>query len=200
VELAARYACMGCGPHPTTRAVAMPCACGSRSRIRVDPVPEAFALPGRSSLRYDRSKDWTIKYLQLAWNVRELRTHYTAAHIDADRLRHAVELTFTTSWDLADWLTSGPEPASVTPSDINTLAREDPLRVCRAYATRDGTAHLVPVDIGGSGRIWVEYQPGRGKPIRFDALDLAERCLAAWTWFLTTHDVRLPSWDATPPA
>lgn len=199
METAARYACVDCGRDRTLHAVAQPCTCGSRTRVRIDAVPEAFALPGRSTVRYDQSKNWTIKYLQLAWNVRQLRGQYAASDLDADRLRHAAELTLTAAWDLADWLTAGPEPASITPSDISRLALEDPLRVCRSYATRDGTARLVPVDIGKSGRAWIEYRPGPGKPLRFDVLDLAERCLAAWTYFLTSRGVQVPSWDATPP-
>jgi hypothetical protein len=198
VETAARYVCLSCGRDRTEHAAAAPCDCGSRSRIRIDAVPEAFALPGQSNLRYDSSKDWTVKYLQLAWNVRQMRSQYSEQHIDPERLQHAVDLTLTTCWDLADWLTSGPEPASVTPSDINRLAYEDPLRVCRAYVTRGGSARLVPIDIGGSGRAWIEYEPIPGKPTRYDALDLAERCLAAWTYFLTSRGVPLPSWDATP--
>ena len=175
-------------PSRTTYAAAMACECGSLSRIRIDAAPEAFALPGQSNLRYDRSKDWTIKYLQLAWNVRQMRAQYAEQHIDPERMQHAVDMTLTTCWDLADWLTSGPEPASVTPSDINRLAYEDPLRVCRSYVARDGTARLVPI----------EYEPVPGRPTRYDVLDLAERCLAAWTYFLTTRGVPLPTWDATP--
>ena len=51
--------------------------------------------------------------------------------------------------------------------------------MCRSYVARDGTARLVPIDIGGSGRAWIEYEPVPGRPTRYDVLDLAERCLAA---------------------
>ena len=92
VETTARYVCLQCGRDRTTYAAAMACECGSLSRIRIDAVPEAFALPGQSNLRYDRSKDWTIKYLQLAWNVRQMRAQYAEQHIDPERVQHAVDM------------------------------------------------------------------------------------------------------------
>jgi hypothetical protein len=41
---------------------------------------------------------------------------------------------------------------------------------------------------------WVQYSHPFGKPVRYDALDLAERCLITWRTFLGQRGVPLPSW------
>jgi hypothetical protein len=187
-----RFVCASCGRDVSDRPVAMPCVCGHTVRTRVD-VADSYVMPGRDRLRYDETKNWRVKYLQLTWNVQELRRIYAPAHTDPDTLCRTVELVLASCWDLAEWLVAGREPREVTQGDIGRLVAVDPLRVCRALAT-GADARIVPVQIGGESRAWVEYLGARRLPTRFDALDLAERSVVAWDTFLREHKVVPPTW------
>jgi hypothetical protein len=112
-------------------------------------------------------------------------------------LRASIELTFAACWGVADWLITGPKPPSVTHDDVVRLAGTEPLRVCRALVaeTDEARAHIVPVHIGSPARSWIELERLGMRPVRFDALDLADRCFAAWNAFLRDHGVALPRWN-----
>jgi hypothetical protein len=191
-----RYLCDDCGREvfPT---VPGPCICGSTVRRRIDPA-DAFGRPKTVPAPvWDPLKDWATKYLQFTWNVGQLRRlSAPGSATDADEVRRIVHSTFAAALGLADWLTSGPEPASVSPGDVARLVAGTPLSVCAALVRPDGvaSARLVPVGFARPPRFWVEYRRPPGKPIRYDALDLAGRCLVAWQHFLTARAVTLPSW------
>ena len=171
--------------------------CGHTLRVRIDVKTESYALPGRTSLRYDALKNWTVKYLQFTWNLARLRSVYAPSRTTPDVLHSAIELTFASCHSLGAWLTAGPEPQSVTAGDVARLFEVAPLEVCKALATCTNTgarARIEVVHLGHAARGWVEFaQPGK-RAVRYDALDLADRCLAAWNCFLRDRDVALPSW------
>jgi hypothetical protein len=192
-----RFVCDGCGRELPPGPVAAPCPCGGTGRRRVDPA-DAFGRPATPDApRWDPLKDWAAKYLQLTWNVGQLRRLSAAGSAaTAEEIRGIVETTFAAARDLGDWLAAGPEPASVSPGDVDRLAAEPPLAVGNALVrgTPAATARLVPVGFAKPPRFWVEYQRPNAKPVRWEALDLAERCLVRWQSFLSVRGVRLPSW------
>lgn len=194
----ARYACADCGRDRTGADPALPCDCGSYLRRRVD-TADAFGRPLTvDAPRWDPLKDWTTKYLQLAWNVGNLRRLTTAgSEATADEVRTFVEMSLASAVGLGEWLTSGPEPVTVSPGDVMRLLGTEPLAVCVAAATPDGphSTRLLPVAFARPPRFWVEYRRPHAKPVRYDALDLAERCLRAWQTFLSLRGVPLPSWQ-----
>lgn len=173
------------------------CRCGSTVRRRVDPG-DVFRRPATDDApRWDPLKDWSTKYLQLLWNLEQLH-RFDAPGSGADQadVRRTVELTFAASSSLATWLTAGPEPASVTPGDVSRLLAADPLRIAAALTSpTDGErARLVPVGFSRPPRFWVEYQRPPRRPVRYEARDLASRCVVTWQGFLTQRGVRLPTW------
>lgn len=194
MPLRVRYVCDSCGRDvsPGER-----CRCGSTDRRRVDPG-DVFRRPGtEDGPRWDPLKDWTAKYLQLTWNVAQLRRLVgPGSEASEPEIRQIAELTFASSSSLGDWLTAGPEPVAVTPGDVERLLAAEPLCAGAALGgrTRTGTARLVPVGFARPPRFWVEYRRPNAKPVRYDALDLADRCLVAWQVFLTTRGVPLPTW------
>ena len=162
-------------------------------RVRTD--ADHYALPGQSNLRFDPAKNWAAKYLQCTWNLRRLRTLYLDHRTVEDDIRNAITLTLGSCSELADWLVAGSEPRQITQGMIDRFTAVDPLRSCRALAGRStATAVVVPTRIRGSVRAWVEYREPAKAPLRFDALDLADRSVAAWNDFLIGHGVRLPTW------
>jgi hypothetical protein len=147
---------------------------------------------------WDPLKDWTAKYLQLLWNVQQLRRLYApGATADADEVRSIVETSLTAAVALGDWLTSAPEPVSVLPGDIARLIAAEPLSICAAFASPDAAARprVLPVAFSDPPHFWVEHRRPSEKPVRYDALDLLERCLREWQNFLTARGVSLPSWQ-----
>ena len=197
-EGGARYVCADCGRDRSGFDPATPCDCGSRLRRRVGTL-DVYGRPVTADTpRWDPLKDWTAKYLQLAWNVGNLRRLSTGdSTADADEVRTFVEMSLASAVRLGEWLTSGPEPASVSPGDVARLLDEEPLAVCAALATPDGprNARLLPVAFVHPPRFWVEYRRPHAKPVRYDALDLAERSLRTWQTFLSLRRVPLPSWQ-----
>lgn len=189
---AAQYTCARCMRPVGDRAPSSACACGETLRLRVE--IDSYALPGRSSLRYDPGKNWAAKYLQCTWNLRQLHTIYRE-DADEDELRSSIERTLASCWELADWLVAGSEPRQITQGAIDRLTRGDPLCVCRAFnGAGAAVAGIVPTRIRGSVRAWVEYREPDKAPRRFDALNLADRCIAAWDAFLRDNGVPLPTW------
>jgi hypothetical protein len=162
-------------------------------------MPDLPGLP-----RFDPFKDWRIKYLQLGWNVSCLSRQYdSAARLAPEAVRDTVSLTLRCCVELADWLTAGPEPHTVTAADLERLLRTDPLRVAAHYCGRGagasvGSVRLVPVAFAPATRFWVEHARPGAKPARYDALDLARRCREAWQLYLAGHGVALPNWDCAP--
>jgi hypothetical protein len=192
-----RYLCDRCGRELPPGLPARPCTCGGTGRRRVDPADAFGRPPTADAPRWDPLKDWAAKYLQLTWNVGQLRRLSAAgSEASAEEIRRIIETTFAAARDLADWLAAGPEPASVSPGDVDRLAAESPLAVGTALVrgSAAGTARLVPVGFARPPRFWVEYQRPNAKPVRYEALDLAERCLVRWQTFLSSRGVRLPSW------
>jgi hypothetical protein len=180
------------------------CLCGCTYRERIDTAETLYRMPEHANLpQFDPFKDWRIKSLQVSWNIAELERAYRSdAPLDPEQVRRTVEMTLASCLDLADWLISGPEPHAVTAGEIERLLRADPLRVCvalHAHAAPDdsiGSVRLVPVAFAPTPRYWVHYTRPGAKPVRYDALDLAERCRAAWRDFLAGYGVVLPSWDS----
>ena len=194
----ARYLCDECGRDLSGVSMSARCVCGSATRRRVDDGDAVYRRPTTdNSPQWDPLKDWTARYLQLIWNLQQLRLLYTpGAEADADAVRRIVETSLIAAVGLGDWLTSGPEPVSVTPGDIGRLIAAEPLAVCAAFAGRDtsATTAVLPVAFSRPPHFWVEHRRPNEKPVRFDALDLLERCLRAWQHFLTARGVTLPTW------
>ena len=190
----ARYLCDACGRDRTGVPLAVSCRCGSVARRRVDTGDASYRRPASDDgPRWNPLQDWTAKYLQLTWNVSQLRRLYAeGSGAGVDEVRRIVELSFGSALQLADWLTSGPEPAAVTPGDVARLVAAEPLAICAALGT---AARIVPVGFVRPPHFWVEYRRPGARPVRYDALDLAERCLSAWQTFLTVRGVALPSWQ-----
>jgi hypothetical protein len=192
-----RYVCDDCGRELAPGPDAPPCPCGGRTRRRVDPA-DAFARPETADQpKWDPLKDWAAKYLQFTWNVGQLRLLSAAgSSAAAEEVRRIVQTTFAAAADLGDWLTAGPEPASVSPGDVERIVAREPLAVGRALVRESGqrSARLVPVGFSSPPRFWVEYRRPNAKPVRYEALDLAQRCLITWQGFLGARGVSLPSW------
>lgn len=192
-----RYVCDECGRELPPETGTAPCPCGGRTRRRVDPT-DAFARPaGADEPKWDPLKDWAAKYLQFTWNVGQLRLlSATGSGASADDVRRIVHTTFAAAADLGDWLTAGPEPASVSPGDVERLVLREPLVVGTALVRESPlrAAVLVPVGFATPPRFWVEYRRPQAKPVRYEALDLAQRCLVTWQSFLGARGVSLPSW------
>ena len=192
-----RYVCGACGRDLSDRPPAQRCICGSSDRRRVDPA-DMYARPASPGApAWNPLKLWATKYLQLTWNIGQLRrlsARDSAAQ--AEEIRGIVQTTFTAATDLGDWLTAGPEPVSVTPGDVSRLVSGPPLSVASALArpTSAAEARLVAVGFARPPRFWVELRRPGEKPVRYDALDLAERCLITWQTFLTARGVALPAW------
>src|SRR5439155_19195122 len=74
---AARYLCDGCGRDLSDLSLSAACVCGSLTRRRVDAGNVVYRRPSTpDEPHWDRLKDWTAKYLQLVWNVQQLRRLY----------------------------------------------------------------------------------------------------------------------------
>jgi hypothetical protein len=157
-------------------------------------MPDLPGLP-----KFDPLKDWRIKYLQLSWNVSCLDRQYASAvRLPADAVRATVVLALGCCVDLADWLTAGPEPHTVTGRDLDRLLQTDPLRVAADFCGRagsTGSVRLAPVAFAATPRFWVEHSLPGTKPVRYDALDLVRRCREAWRQYLGRHAVTLPRWE-----
>jgi hypothetical protein len=198
----AQYRCDSCGRDLSGFSLGVPCLCGSTRRRRIDAVDAVFRRPAAAeSPGWDPFKDWTVKYLQFSWNVTQLRRLYEpGSGAEALEVRRIVEATLTSCWNLAEWLSSGPEPVTITPGEIARFIKTEPVSVCTAFAAADSTgaatARIVPVGFASQPQFWVEYrQPGQ-RSVRYDALDLAERCLVAWRMFLKERKVALPTWKS----
>jgi hypothetical protein len=193
----AHYICNDCGRDLTGLGFAIPCRCGSVSRRRIDPDASYHRPQTDGAPRWNPLKDWTAKYLQFTWNVSQLRRLYASGSgAEAVEVRRIVDMSFASALSLGEWLTSGPEPAAVTPGDVARFVAVEPLAVCVALASgHEAPARIIPVGFVRPPHFWVEYQRPNDKPVRFDALDLAERCLQAWQTFLTRRGVALPTWQ-----
>ena len=192
-----QYSCADCGRDASLRAPSTPCLCGSTARLRADPEDSYRLVSDRALPWFDPFKDWTVKYLQFTWNVQQLRHAYTVDDGGtAERLCKSALITFTSCAELADWLVAGPEPVSVTPGALARLFATEPLSVTRALKPEGGgAARLVPVAFSRPPHAWVDYRRPEAKPVRYDALDLAERCLDAWHQYLHGCGVAVPSWE-----
>jgi hypothetical protein len=195
----ARYLCDRCGRDLSGVSLTAACVCGAVTRRRVDSADAVYRRPVTDNgPQWDRLKDWTAKYLQLLWNVQQLRRMYPpGVSVDPDEVRRIVETSLTAVVGLADWLTSGPEPASVLPGDVARLMAAEPLSICVAFASADPEARprVLRVAFSDPPHYWVEHRRPYDKPVRYDALDLLERCLRAWQNFLTARGVTLPTWQ-----
>ena len=200
----AQYLCEGCGRDLSGLSLSAACLCGAVIRRRVDHGEAVYTRPATpDEPSWDPLKDWTAKYLQFVWNVQQLRRLYApTSEADGEEVRRIIVTSLLTALGLADWITSGPEPASVTPGDVTRLLDAEPLSVCAAFGGSpdlDGSdagtsAVVLPVAFSRPPRFWVEHRRPPDRPVRYDALDLLERCLRAWQQFLTARGVGLPSW------
>jgi hypothetical protein len=195
----ARYLCDQCERDLSAVSMTTACLCGATTRRRVDLRDAVYGRPTTpDEPRWDPLKDWTAKYLQLLWNVQQLRRLYAQdSGGEADEIRLIVDTSFAVALQLGDWLTSGPEPASVLPGDVARLIETEPLSVCAGFASTDAdtSSRVLPVAFTRPQHYWVEHRAPNAKPVRYDALDLLERCLRAWQTFLTARGVSLPSWQ-----
>ena len=198
IPVQARFVCDRCGRDRTASPPLEPCICGGTARRRVD-LSDSFRRPiGVPAPPWDPLKDWTAKYLQFSWNVAQLRRLYAPGSEAASaEVRRIVDITFASCVGLADWLSAGPEPASVIPGDVERFVAVDPVAVAAALLERrsDASARVVPVGFSKPPHFWVECHRPPAKPVRYDALDLAERCLLAWQRFLRDRGVPLPVWQ-----
>jgi hypothetical protein len=195
----ARYLCDRCGRDLSDRGLSTPCLCGGLARRRVDGADAVYRRPETADPpRWDPLKDWTAKYLQLVWTVQQLRLLY-APDSDAtpDEVRGIVESSVRAVASLGEWLLSGPEPAAVTPGDVERALASEPLSVCAAFGAGevDVTTQLLPIAFSAPPRLWVEHRRPNARPVRYDALDLLDRCLRTWQAFLKERGVQLPSWQ-----
>lgn len=195
----ARYLCDECGRDLSGVSLSAACLCGALTRRRVDGDDVVYRRPPTDDApQWDRLKDWTAKYLQFVWNVHQLRRVYAPGAVaDPDTTRRIVETSLTAAVGLGEWLTSGPEPVSVLPGDVARLLAGEPLSICAAFASADPAARpqVLPVAFSRPPHFWVEYQRPYDKPMRYDALDLLERCLRTWEQFLTSRGVNPPRWQ-----
>lgn len=200
----AQYLCEGCGRDLSGISLSAACLCGAVTRRRVDHGEAVYRRPATpDEPSWDPLKDWTAKYLQFVWNIQQLRRLYApGSTADREEVRRIVATSLRAALDLADWITSGPEPASVTPGDVTRLLAAEPLSVCAAFGGsvdsggtgESATAVVLPVAFSRPPHFWVEHRRPPDTPLRYDALDLLERCLSAWQQFLTARGVDLPSW------
>jgi hypothetical protein len=194
----ARYLCDECGRDLSGLSLSAACVCGAVTRRRLDGGDTMYRRPpSPDEPQWDPLKDWTAKYLQLVWNVQQLRRLYApASTAEADEVRRIVVTSLRAALGLAEWLMSGPEPKSVTPGDVARLMAAEPLSLCAAFGRPDdGTsARVVPVAFSRPPHFWIEHRTPNAKPVRYDALDLLERCLRTWQNFLTARAVTLPTW------
>lgn len=201
----AHYLCSDCGRDLSGVRMSTACLCGAHSRRRIDVGGAAYRRPlTAQSPPWDPLKDWTVKYLQFTWNVSQLRLMYEGGSAaEAAAVRCIVDSTFASCVSLAEWLTFGAEPASVSPGDLDRFLAAEPLSVCVALAARsdpdEPTSRVVPVAFASRHQYWVEYRRPRAKTVRYDALGLAEQCLLAWRSFLLARGVKLPNWQAGSP-
>ena len=194
----ARYLCDECGRDLSGLSLAAVCVCGGVTRRRVDSTDTMYRRPATTDApHWDPLKDWAAKYLQFVWNVHQLRRLYApGSTAEADEVRRIVVTSVRAAVGLADWLSSGPEPVSVTPGDVARLVAAEPLSLCAGFGAPEDAAHsrVVPVAFSRPPHFWVEHRQPNAKPVRYDALDLLERCLRAWQNFLTERGVTLPTW------
>lgn len=193
-----RYLCDECGRDLSDLSLSAACLCGAHTRRRVDSADTVYRRPATpDEPQWDPLKDWTTKYLQLEWNLQQLRRLYAPdSRAAADEVRRIVGTSLRAALGLGEWLTAGPEPVTVTPGDVARLLESAPLSVCAAFdaPNADGSASVLPVAFSRPPHFWVEHRTAGAKPVRYDALDLLERCLRAWHNFLTARGVALPSW------
>lgn len=200
VRSGARYRCAACARDVTGLAWTQPCLCGATYRARSDMDETLYRMPDVPGLpRFDPLKDWRVKFLQLTWNLSCLDRQYNSAtRLAPDAVRATVALALQCCVDLADWLTAGPEPHTVTARDLDRLLAADPLRVAADFCGRrgcTGSARLAPVAFAPTTRFWIEHTRPGTKPTRYDALDLLRRCREAWQQYLADHGVALPRWE-----
>lgn len=192
-----QYSCAECGRDASLRAPTTPCLCGGTARLRADPGDSYRIVSDRIFPWYDPFKDWTVKYLQFTWNLQQLRHAYVSdPGLEPAALCTTARVTFISCAEVADWLVAGPEPVSVTPGALTRLFAIEPLSIARAFTSSgDALARLVPVAFSRPTHAWVDFRRPGTKPVRYDALDLAERCLDTWRRFLRGRSVAVPSWE-----
>jgi hypothetical protein len=200
VRSGARYCCAACGRDVTGLAWTRPCLCGETYRARIDTDETLYRMPDVPGLpRFDPLKNWRIKYLQLSWNVSCLDRQYSSlTQLPPEAVRTTVTQALRCCVDLADWLTAGPEPRTVTARDLERLLQADPLRVAADFCGHgggDASVRLTPVAYAPTARFWIEHVRPGAKPIRYDALDLVRRCRETWRQYLRGHGAELPRWD-----
>lgn len=195
----ATYLCDACGRDLSALGWSQPCVCGARTRRRVDAQDAVYRRPdGPDRPGWDRLKDWSAKYLQLVWNVQQLRLMYApGSEAAAADVRGIVVTSIEAVRTLGEWLLSGPEPAGITPGDVERALAADPLALCTAFGAAEPAAssRLLPVAFSDPPHFWIEHNRPNAKPVRYDALDLLDRCLRSWQSFLKEHGVRLPTWQ-----
>jgi hypothetical protein len=153
---------------------------------------------GRMVMLYGPDRPWQEQWHTVRHRFKVLQDHYQPGNFRGHRqVQDDVEAFFLQCTHLDDWLAGDPTAPNVARGDATEFIKNNPaLSICRGLAntskhrTRDssnsidaavqGVGHLNADD---SARATIEWKRN-GQVTHEDALDLAERCMAAWRQFL----------------
>jgi hypothetical protein len=168
---------------------------GERRDATVFPkTAHAKAQAPRPTLRigYEQERPWQQKWQDLVDRREQIRQAYvTTTGLSNEQVRRIVEHFFAICRELADWLKQN---AGLTQA-LDFVTSDPYLRLCDAVAqttkhhTREGkdpiSARVMNISTGPHGiSVEIEWTRPSGDNGSADALDLAERCVAAWQRYI----------------
>jgi hypothetical protein len=146
---------------------------------------------------YDPSRPWQQKWRDVISGVDALEVTYQQSDLDSEAVRRQVETLFKDCRDLADWLLH----QAGKPNAMDEVHTDPALKLCDGvvqttkHHTRDRGSDPITAKIskahGGQGgvRVTIEWSAPSGTAGCDDALDLAQRCKAAWLQFFQRENL-----------
>ncbi|ACV77915.1 hypothetical protein [Nakamurella multipartita] len=197
--------CADCSANLDETPAGRPCpSCGGERRgVNIQVVAaDGFAFMGMTasvSIGHNKQGAWQQKWIDVEWQLAELRQLYGVDSTGNVALRIQIENVLKTCRELADWLWEHPNETRLTEDQLLTFVRTHPeLSICDGFAQTSKhnirvsksknppdliTAWVERVDSSGVASIKWESQSGAVTGQR-DALELCEVCADAWLKFL----------------
>jgi hypothetical protein len=174
-------------------------SCGGSRREAVVQAGVALSavatLTATASVGYNPQRPWQQKWRDVLHGLDVLRETYGQNDLDNEVVRRQVEDFFKDCRELADWLRQSanrPEAMDYVHADPN-LELCDGMAQTTKHHTRKPNPNSDPITAriawvhGGHVRGEIEWSSQNGAKGTEDALDLAERCVAAWESFFRRY-------------
>jgi hypothetical protein len=202
--------CPDCGMNLDEVEVGAPCpGCGGgrRSAIAHAETASVKVMAGEVSLKVTKGDDrpWEEKWLEVLKRLDDVRATYSgdARGFGSMEIDRRVEDFFSECNHVRDWLIGDvARLPTVTVAVIDQhFWSSAPLRTCNAICNTDkhhtrstgATARIRSTDVTPTGaRVTIEVDWALPSATRVDALQLADKCVASWRAFFTTHAIAEP--------